>query len=56
MNELIKLQEAAKLLDVHVNTLRSLIRTGDLPAYKIGSKLIRVKRQEVLDLLVQKGN
>jgi len=40
-------QEAADRLAVSLRTLDGLISRGDLPAYRIGTKLIRIKEEEL---------
>jgi excisionase family DNA binding protein len=35
--------EAATYLDVTDKTVRKLIATGELPAYRLGTKILRVK-------------
>lgn len=49
--EYLKTEDAAKLLNVHVNTIKSWIRSGKLPAVRIG-KNYRVPRRE-LDALIK---
>lgn len=56
MNDLIKLREAAEILGIHVNTVRNLIKSGQLPVYRLGTKLLRLKKTEVLALLVKEDN
>ncbi|HTF90053.1 MAG TPA: helix-turn-helix domain-containing protein [Planctomycetota bacterium] len=48
MAELISLRDAAKRLGVHVSTLRSWVRTGHVPAYRIGQRFTRVDWDELL--------
>lgn len=48
MNELLKLEEAADRLGVHVSTFRAWVRSGHVPAYRVGGRFARVDWQEVL--------
>jgi excisionase family DNA binding protein len=32
---------------VHVNTIRNLIASGKLPAYRIGSRIVRIKQTDL---------
>lgn len=45
-DNLLTLQEAAELLQVHWQTVRNYLKQGKLTGYKVG-KLIRVKREDV---------
>lgn len=40
-------QQAAELLGVSLRTLDGMIQRGSLPAYKIGSKLVRLKDSDL---------
>lgn len=44
--------EAATYLDVDHKTIRRLIASGDLPAYRLGRRLIKVKITDLDALLV----
>lgn len=44
-------REAAAHLGVTERTIRRLIESGDLPAYRVGSKIIRIKRTDIDALL-----
>ena len=44
---LVKISEAAKELDVCSEHVRRMIRAGLWPAYKLGSKTIRVDLDEI---------
>lgn len=44
--------EAAELLNVSTATVRRLARSGRLPKYRIGSKAVRFREDDVLALLV----
>lgn len=48
--DLIELEEVAKILHVTVETVRIYIREGELPAYKIGRRLL-VDRPDVYKFL-----
>ena len=44
--------DAAQFLSVHVQTIRSYIRTGKLPALRLaGERALRIKREDLLALL-----
>jgi excisionase family DNA binding protein len=49
--ELIGIPEAARLLNVDGHTIRRQIAKGRLPAYRVGTKLIRLRRKDVEALL-----
>ena len=51
-SEWVSLQQAAQLVGVSVDTLRRRIRSGELPAYRFGERLIKI-RVEDLDNLVR---
>ena len=50
-NELITKIQASELLGVHVNTINNLILQKKLPASRIGERIIRIRKQDVLNLL-----
>lgn len=50
-DQFLPLGQAARLLAVHISTLRRWIRQGKLPAYRVGDKGVRVRRGDVLKLL-----
>src|SRR5260221_13508022 len=52
--ELLSTEEAARLLNVHVNTIRSWIDKGKLPTVRVG-KLYRIPRRE-LEALIKLPN
>lgn len=52
-NELITINEAAAYLRVHHRTVRKFISEGDLPAYHLGSKVVRLRRSDVEHLLTR---
>lgn len=45
--ELIKKNEACKMLCISMNTLEKLIRDGELPAYRVSEKATRIAREDV---------
>lgn len=50
--ELLSPDEAAEFLGVHTQTVRGYIRTGKLPAYRIGGeRFIRIRHDDLLALL-----
>lgn len=40
-------QEAADVLDVHVNTIKNLIQKGDLKAFKVG-RVLKIHKSELM--------
>jgi excisionase family DNA binding protein len=51
MGQMISMDTAADNLGVSKRTIRRLIESGDLPAYKIGGKIVRVDADDVAKLL-----
>lgn len=51
-NNMMTLPEAADYLGATVRGLRHWISTGQLPAYRLGARAIRVKRED-LDAMLQ---
>jgi excisionase family DNA binding protein len=49
--EYFSIQGAAKRIKVHPNTIRNLIKSGDLYAERIGSKIIRIRSTDLEALL-----
>ena len=48
---LIKKPEAAEILGVSVRTLGKMIARGALPAYRIGPKMVRLRREDIDEYL-----
>jgi len=48
---LIKKPEAADLLGISVRTLEKMIARGSLPAYRVGPKSVRLRREDIDDYL-----
>ncbi|MGN2640612.1 helix-turn-helix domain-containing protein [Nocardia takedensis] len=48
---LISLKTAAALVDVDSKTIRNWIAAGDITAYRINGRLLRVERDELLSLI-----
>jgi excisionase family DNA binding protein len=48
---LIPVPQAARLLAVHISTIRRWIRQGKLPAYRVGDKGVRVRYDDLMQLL-----
>lgn len=48
---LLTIESAAEMLAVHPRTIRRYIAAGDLPAYRIGPRQIRVRHDDVTALL-----
>lgn len=51
MTALIRKPEAADLLGISVRTLEKMIARGALPAYRIGPKTVRLRREDIDDYL-----
>ena len=49
---LLTIETAAEMLAVHPRTIRRYVASGDLPAYRIGPRQIRVRTSDVDALLV----
>jgi len=49
--QLITIQAASELLNVHPNTIRNLIYRGELQAERIGARIIRLHKSDVQALL-----
>ena len=50
MDDFLTITQAAAELGFHPNTVRNLIKSGKLPSYRIGVKIIRVKRADLAGL------
>ena len=50
LGDLIRIKDAALLVGAHSNTIRNFIIRDQLKAYRIGARIVRVSRQDVLDL------
>ena len=48
---LLTIETAADMLAVHPRTIRRYIAAGDLPAYRLGPRQIRVRHDDVTALL-----
>ncbi len=49
-------EEAAKVLGMHIQTVRGYIRSGKLPAFRVaGERAIRIRRHDVFALLEGRG-
>ena len=51
MTPLLKKPEAADFLGVSVRTLEGMIKRGVIPAYKIGPKSVRLRREDLEEYL-----
>lgn len=49
--QLLSVEDVARLLGVHVRTVRRLVKKGSLVAYRITSRVVRVDRTSVMRLL-----
>lgn len=50
MNEILTVQDVAKMLQMSEQTVRTLTATKQLPSHKIGS-LVRYNRSEIMSLM-----
>jgi excisionase family DNA binding protein len=50
---LLTLDEAARLLGVQLQTLRAYIRCAEVPAFRVGDRAIRIRRDDFAALLVR---
>jgi len=55
VDHLLTSDELAERLGVHVETVRSWIRDGCIPAYRLGRRFTRVRWEEVLAALANDG-
>lgn len=46
-NELLTLGKCAEEVPCHVNTIRNKVASGELPAVRIGARIIRVRRADL---------
>jgi excisionase family DNA binding protein len=53
---LLTVTEACRLLKVHRTTIWRWIRAGRLPAYRLGPRELRLRRDDVARLLVREGS
>lgn len=49
MTELLSLRQAARRLGVADRVLRQAVRSGDLPAFRLGMRTLRVKPSDLDD-------
>ena len=49
--EFLTIKDAAQMLNVHENTIRTAISSGSIKAYRLGSRTIRIKREQLLESL-----
>lgn len=52
MDQYVRIGEAAKYLGVSTKTVRNWISSGRVPGYRVGGRIIRIKKSE-LDRLIQ---
>ncbi len=53
-DEFLSIEDAAKLISVDYKTIYRLVRSGEIPAARIGRKLYRIKRAD-LDLFFERS-
>ena len=51
--EFYSIKKIAELLEVHENTVRNWIKSGELPRYKIGNA-VRIKEEDLKEFLEDK--
>ncbi|WP_054813390.1 helix-turn-helix domain-containing protein [Nocardia arizonensis] len=51
LRNLISLKTAAALVDVDAKTIRNWITAGDITAYRVNGRLLRVERDELMSLV-----
>jgi len=49
----VSIKDAATMLTVHPNTVRNMIKSGELKAYRIGNKIIRIKVEDIWNAFVE---
>ena len=47
-DQLLSLRAAAARLGIHVTTMRAWVRSGRVPAYRVGQRFVRVNWDDVL--------
>jgi excisionase family DNA binding protein len=47
---MLTLRESADLLNISKDTLRRWIKSGELPAYRVGPRAIRIRRSDLTRL------
>jgi excisionase family DNA binding protein len=55
MPELLTIREVAKLLGLHVNTIRKLMEEGELKYFRVGEKSIRFKLETIMEYIEKKS-
>ena len=53
--KLLTVQETAGLLRVNEDTVRAMVRAGQLPGFMVGQRCIRIREADVIDLLNSKA-
>ncbi len=48
LSDVVSIQRAARLLDVHPNTIRNWIARGEIDAVRVGPRVRRIPRQELI--------
>src|SRR5919199_4966437 len=49
--EYVTMAEAARLLQVHISTIRRWIDSGELPAHRVGQRRVIIKRADLTKLI-----
>lgn len=51
LGKLISIREGAKLIGIHWRTLQDWVRTGRVPGFRVGTKMLRVRERDVLAMV-----
>ncbi len=51
LGEFLTIKQSAELLGVHTNTIHNLIRRKELAAERVGARIIRIRKSDLLALL-----
>lgn len=54
MSEYLSINEAAELLGVTTKSIRRWIADGTLPAYRVGSKMVRIRARDIEDKVLKR--
>lgn len=54
MSEYLSINEAAELLGVTDRSIRNWIADGTIPAYRVGSKIVRIRARDIEDKVLKR--
>lgn len=54
-DEFITQQQAARIIQVNVRTIRAMIEREELPAYRLGNRVVRIRRSDLDRVLTPMG-